>query len=135
MKKILVALMLVISSMSMMAQSANVATEIEEEEIFMVVDKAPEYPGGMEAMMKFLSENTKYPVIAKEKGIEGRVICQFVVEKDGSISNVTVLRTSGDTSLDSEAVRVISTMPKWKPGILREKAVRVKYAIPISFYL
>ena len=86
-------------------------------------------------MMKFIAENIQYPVIAMEKGIQGRVICQFVVEKDGSISNIQVVRTSGDASFDKEGVRVISTMPKWKPGKQRGKPVRVTYTIPVNFRL
>ena len=109
--------------------------ELFGERVFVVVERMPEFPGGQQAMMKFLGENIKYPVNAQEKGIQGRVICKFVVEKDGNVSDIQVVRTSGDASLDSEAVRVISTMPKWKPGIQRGKPVRVKYTIPINFRL
>ena len=112
--------------------------EVEEEvgdEVFFVVEKMPEFPGGQQAMMKFIAENIKYPVIAQENGIQGRVICQFVVEKDGKPSNIQVVRTSGDASLDKEAVRVIDTMPKWKPGMQRGQAVRVTYTLPVSFRL
>jgi protein TonB len=115
--------------------------EVEEEEeeweneIFYIVEKMPEFPGGQQAMMKFLAENVQYPANAMEKGIQGRVICQFVVEKDGKPSNIQVVRTSGDASLDKEAVRVIGTMPKWKPGTQRGKPVRVTFTIPVSFRL
>lgn len=113
--------------------TANDTTNVEE--IFVVVDTMPEFPGGVSAMMKYLSENIKYPVIAQENGIQGRVICQFVVEKDGRITNIQVLRSSGEKSLDKEAVRVISTMPNWSPGSAFGKPVRVKYTIPINFRL
>ena len=109
--------------------------EEEEEVIFAVVETMPEFPGGMQAMMTFLSENVQYPPIAKENGIQGRVICQFVIEKDGSITDICVIRSSGEASLDKEAVRVIGTMPTWNPGKQRGKPVRVKYTIPVNFRL
>ena len=109
--------------------------EEEEEVVFVVVETMPEFPGGQAALFKYLSENVKYPVIAQENGIQGRVICQFVVNKDGSIVDVEVVRSGGDASLDKEAVRVIKSMPKWKPGKQRGKAVRVKYTVPVNFKL
>ena len=109
--------------------------EEEEEVVFMVVETMPEFPGGQQALFKYLSENVKYPVIAQENGIQGRVICQFTVNKDGSIVDVQVVRSGGDASLDKEAVRVIKSMPKWKPGKQRGKAVRVKYTVPVNFKL
>ena len=109
--------------------------EEEEEVIFVVVESMPEFPGGQQAMMKYVAENIKYPVIAQENGIQGRVICQFVVEKDGKVSDIQVVRSSGEASLDKEAVRVINSMPKWKPGKQRGKPVRVKYTVPVNFRL
>ena len=109
--------------------------EEEEEVIFMVVETMPEFPGGQQALFKYLGENVKYPVIAQENGIQGRVICQFVVNRDGSIVDVVVVRSSGEPSLDKEAVRVINSMPKWKPGKQRGKPVRVKYTVPVNFRL
>ena len=109
--------------------------EEEEEVIFVVVESMPEFPGGPQAMMKYIAENIKYPVIAQENGIQGRVICQFVVEKDGKVSDIQVVRSSGEASLDKEAVRVINSMPKWKPGKQRGKPVRVKYTLPVNFRL
>ena len=111
------------------------AEEEEEEVVFVVVESMPEFPGGQQALFKFLSENIKYPVIAQENGIQGRVICQFTVNKDGSIVDIEVVRSGGDPSLDKEAVRVIKSMPKWKPGKQRGKPVRVKYTVPVSFKL
>jgi len=107
----------------------------EEEVVFVVVEKMPEFPGGQQALFKYLSENVKYPVIAQENGIQGRVICQFVVNKDGAIVDVEVVRSGGDPSLDKEAIRVIKSMPKWKPGQQRGKPVRVKYTVPVNFKL
>ena len=118
--------------------SAPVEAPVEEEEeevVFVVVESMPEFPGGQQALFKYLSENVKYPVIAQENGIQGRVICQFVVNKDGSIVDVEVVRSGGDPSLDKEAIRVIKSMPKWKPGKQRGKAVRVKYTVPVNFKL
>ncbi|MFA7492806.1 MAG: energy transducer TonB [Proteiniphilum sp.] len=104
------------------------------EEIFVVVEEQPEFPGGQAAMMKFLSDNIKYPVIAQENGIQGRVICNFVVERDGSITDVQVVRGQ-DPSLDREAIRVIQQMPRWKPGKQRGSAVRVRFTLPVVFRL
>ena len=113
----------------------EVVEEEEEEVIFVVVESMPEFPGGAQAMYKFLGENVKYPVIAQENGIQGRVICQFTVNKDGSLVDIEVVRSGGDPSLDKEAVRVIKSMPKWNPGKQRGKPVRVKYTIPVNFKL
>lgn len=109
---------------------------VEEEEnvVFQVVEKMPSFPGGDAALFKFLNENVKYPVIAQENGVQGRVICQFVVNRDGSIVDVEVVR-SVDPSLDKEAIRVIKSMPKWSPGQQRGKPVRVKYTLPVNFRL
>ena len=109
--------------------------EEEEEVIFVVVESMPEVPGGQQALFKYLADNVKYPVIAQETGIQGRVICQFVVNKDGSIVDVVAVRSSGEPSLDKEAIRVIQSMPKWKPGKQRGKPVRVKYTVPVNFRL
>lgn len=109
--------------------------EEEEEVVFVVVESMPEFPGGQQALFKYVNENVKYPVIAQENGIQGRVICQFVVNKDGSIVDIEVVRSGGDPSLDKEAVRVIKSMPKWKPGKQRGKPVRVKFTLPVNFKL
>lgn len=107
----------------------------KEDVVFLVVEQMPEFPGGEKALRAFLTENVKYPSIAKENGIYGRVICQFIVEKDGSISNVIAAKSSGEISLDREAIRVIKSMPKWKPGRQRNKPVRARYTMPINFSL
>ncbi|MEA4949666.1 MAG: TonB family protein [Petrimonas sp.] len=110
--------------------------KVEEvtEEIFVVVEEQPEFPGGNTAMMKFLSDNIKYPVIAQENGIQGRVITNFVVERDGSITDVQVVR-GVDPSLDKEAIRVIQSIPKLKAGKQRGSAVRVRFTLPVVFRL
>lgn len=113
-----------------------VDTSIEgEDAIYMVVEKMPEFPGGMEAMWKFLSDHLNYPEEAREKNIEGRSIIQFIVEKDGTISNIELVRSAGDKSLDKEALRVVRMMPKWKPGSQKDNIVRCKYTLPVSFKL
>lgn len=114
--------------------AASVIAEEEEQVIFQVVETMPSFPGGDAELFKFLSSDVKYPVNAQENGIQGRVICQFVVNKDGSIVDVEVVR-SVDASLDKEAIRVIKSMPKWSPGKQRGKSVRVKYTLPVNFKL
>ena len=108
--------------------------EVEEQQIFQVVEEMPEFPGGMGECMKFLTKNIKYPTIAQENGVQGRVIVQFVVNRDGSIVDPVVMR-GVDPHLDKEALRVIGMMPKWKPGKQRGKEVRVKYTVPVMFRL
>lgn len=108
--------------------------EEKEEEVFQVVEKMPEFPGGMAELMKYLQKNIKYPSIAQENGIQGRVIVQFVVNKDGSIVDPVVMK-SVDPYLDKEALRVVKAMPKWTPGEQRGKPVRVKYTLPVQFRL
>ena len=103
-------------------------------EVFVVVENQPEFPGGNAAMMRFLADNIKYPVVAQDNGIQGRVIVNFVVEKDGSLNDVQVVQ-SQDPALDKEAVRVIESMPKWKPGTQRGETVRVRYTLPVVFRL
>ena len=106
----------------------------EENKVFDVVEQMPSFPGGMPALMQWLSQNIKYPVIAAENGVQGRVIVQFVVEKDGSVTDVHVAK-SVDPSLDKEATRVVKAMPKWNPGKQNGSAVRVKYTVPVMFKL
>jgi protein TonB len=108
--------------------------EAQEEEIFVFVEDQPGYPGGDEARLTYLRDNIKYPEMAKESGIQGTVYVTFVVEKDGSISNVKVLRGIGG-GCDEEAVRVIKNMPKWKPGKQRGRPVRAQFNMPIRFIL
>ena len=106
----------------------------EENKVFDIVEQQPLFPGGPAALMKYLSEHTKYPVVAQENGVQGRVTVQFVVEKDGSISDVHVLR-GVDPSLDKEAVRVVKSMPRWTPGKQNGITVRVNYRVPVLFRL
>ncbi len=106
----------------------------EENKVHDFVEQMPSFPGGMGALMSWLSQNIKYPVIAAENGVEGRVIVQFVVEKDGSITDVKIAK-SVDPSLDKEATRVVSSMPHWIAGRQNGNPVRVKYTVPVTFKL
>ena len=108
--------------------------EEKEDEIFQVVEQDPEYPGGIEALYKYIQSNIKYPQLAKENNITGRVFVTFVVEKDGSVSNVKAARDIGG-GCGAEAVRVVKSMPKWTPGKQRDKAVRAAYTLPVNFNL
>jgi len=110
--------------------------EIEEddEEFFMVVENMPEFPGGDLGLMKFIQKNVRYPAIAKEYNITGKVYVSFIVDKKGNVTNVKIVR-GVDKNLDAEAVRVVSSLPKYKPGKQRGKAVRVMFTIPINFTL
>ena len=108
--------------------------EVQEQEIFQIVEEMPAYPGGEQKLMEFVAKNIKYPQIARETGIQGRVFVGFVIEPDGSVSNVKVLRGIGG-GCDEEAMRVVKSMPKWKPGKQRGKAVRVSYMLPVNFKL
>ena len=103
-------------------------------EVFMVVEQMPEFPGGMKELMTYLKDNIKYPKAAQDKKVQGRVIVQFVVEKDGTPTEFNVVR-SVDPDLDAEALRVLGGMPKWKPGMQKGQVVRVKYTVPVSFKL
>ena len=111
-----------------------VEEEVVEQEIFQIVEEMPQFPGGEAKLMEYVAKNIKYPQIARETGIQGRVFVGFVVEPDGSISNVKLLRGIGG-GCDEEAMRVIKSLPKWKPGKQRGKAVRVSYQIPVFFKL
>jgi protein TonB len=106
----------------------------EENKVFDVVEQMPSFPGGNSALMQYLSSNVRYPVVAQENGVQGRVVVSFVVEKDGSITDVNVVR-GVDPSLDKEAARVVKSMPNWIPGKQNGSAVRVKYNVPVSFKL
>lgn len=108
--------------------------EVVEEQIFTVVENEPEFPGGMDALYKYLSQNIKYPQLARENGITGKVYVTFVVEKDGSIANPKILRDIGG-GCGAEAIRVVKAMPKWNPGKQRGKAVRVQFNLPVNFNL
>ena len=126
MKKILIMLAAVLISTAAMSQT--------DDKVYDVVEEMPSYPGGMSALMQYLSSNIKYPVEAEKNGIQGRVICTFVIEKDGSITDVKVAK-SVHPLLDKEAMRVVSSMPKWIPGKQNGASVRAKFTLPITFRL
>ena len=131
-KFIIMALMALFGLTTVSAQKTVVAKK--NQQVFDVVEKMPEYPGGQAALFEYLSKNVKYPEDAAKKKIEGRVLVTFVVNTDGSITDIEVFKKAFP-SLDAEAVRVISGMPKWTPGEQKGQKVRVKYTVPISFRL
>ena len=108
--------------------------EVADDHIFEYLEEMPEFPGGQAAMMKWLSKNINYPPIAAENNIQGRVMVSFVVEPNGSISNVKIVR-GVDPNLDKEAMRVVGKMPKWKPGMQTGKPVRARFTLPVQFRL
>ena len=129
-KLILISMMAAVCLMTASAQKTVVSQS--NQSIFDSVEQMPEFPGGMSALIDFLSSNIKYPEDAIKQNIGGRVIVMFVVETDGSITNVRVARTVFP-SLDSEAIRVVKSMPKWKPGKEKGRVVRVNYTLPVIF--
>jgi protein TonB len=108
--------------------------EEEKEEVFLVVEEMPEFPGGMAAMQKFISSNIKYPRAASAQGLEGRVIVTFVINGQGEVDKVEVVKGIGG-GCDEEAVRVVKMLPKWKPGRQNGRPVSVKFTVPIKFAL
>lgn len=106
----------------------------DKDGVFYVVETRPEFPGGMEALMKYLKDNTRYPAICKEQGIQGRVIVQFVINPDSTISDIQVIKPV-NPHLDKEATRVVKAMPKWKPGEQRGVPVKVRFTLPVTFRL
>ena len=126
------ALMALFGLTTVSAQKTVVAKK--NQQVFDVVEKMPEYPGGQAALFEYLSTNVKYPVDAEKQKIQGRVLVTFVVNTDGSITDIEVVKKAFP-SLDAEAVRVISGMPKWIPGEQKGQKVRVKYTVPLSFNL
>jgi TonB family protein len=112
----------------------DVTVTNSQDEVYAFVEQMPEFPGGMDAMLSFIRDGIRYPAMAKEAGVQGKVICQFVIDQDGRISQVKVLRGIG-YGCDEEALRVIRSMPAWKPGRQNGQPVRVQYNLPIAFKL
>ena len=138
MKKICLLFVAMFCTLVMFAQSDGVNTTsndtvVDVGYICVNYETLPEFPGGQKEMFKYIQENLIYPKQALKKQIQGRSICQFIVEKDGSISHIRVVRSSGNKSLDRAAIRVIKTMPKWTPGRLQGKIVRTHYTLPVNF--
>jgi len=131
---IMMSLMAICCLTTVLAQKTVVSQKDQKEDPFNVVEDMPAFPGGMEAMIQFISSNIKYPADAKKQKVDGRVLVKFVVEKDGSITEVKVIKPTFP-SLDAEAIRVVKAMPKWKPGYQNGKAVRVQFTMPINFSL
>lgn len=104
----------------------------QEGDVFEIVEEMPEFPGGQNELNKFIDKNLHYPEIAYKKGLQGNVIVQIIIDKDGSVIKPKIIR-SLEPSLDNEALRIIGLMPKWKPGKQREKVLKVRYTFPIQF--
>lgn len=131
MKKLILMLLMAVCCL-MTANAQKTVVSQTNQKVFDTVDQMPEYPGGMQAMIEFLQANMKYPEDAAKQKMEGRVMVQFVVETDGSVTDVHVAKQVFP-SLDAEAIRVVQAMPKWTPGKEKGKVVRVKYNLPIVF--
>ena len=131
-KMILLSMMAVFCFMTASAQKTVISQN--DQKVYDVVEQLPEYPGGMMAMMEYLQTNMTYPKDAEKQKVEGRVLVVFIVETDGSVSDVKVARNVFP-SLDEEAVRVVKSMPKWTPGMDKGKVVRTKFTLPIMFRL
>ena len=116
-------------------QDASEYADVEEEQIFDVVEELPEFPGGNQGLMRYLAKNLKYPRISRDNNSQGRAFVRFVINIDGSIQDVEILKSSGDMYLDKEAVRLVTSMPRWTPGREKGKAVRVKFVLPVNFRL
>ena len=129
-----IVILLLISSFTICAQIPDSSSKEKTDELFYVVDVAPDYPGGVPAILAFIQSNILYPKEALDKGIQGTVFVTFFVEVDGSLTNIKAARGIGG-GCDEEAIRVISIMPKWKPGILKNKNTRVSMYLPIKFDL
>ena len=131
---ILLSLMAAFSLATVQAQKTVVSQKEQKPEVFMVVENMPEYPGGNEAMIAFFAKNMKYPADVQKNKVQGRVLVTFVVERDGTITDVQVAKPTFP-SLDDEAMRLVKKMPKWKPGTQRGVPVRVKFTLPVVFKL
>ena len=126
--------MMALAAMMMVSTAAAQTTKENKEKVYEKCEVLPEYPGGIQAMMKFIGENQKYPAEAVKRGEQGRVVVSFVVEKDGSLTDIEVTKHATPT-LDEAAVETVKKMPKWKPGVQNGKKVRVKYTVPVMFRL
>ena len=133
MKKLMILSLMALFGLTTVNAQKTVVAE-KNQQVFDVVEQMPEYPGGFQALFEYLGQNVKYPEDAEKQKVEGRVLANFVVETDGSISNVEVIKPAFP-SLDAEAVRVLSAMPKWTPGMQSGKVVRVRFTVPINFSL
>ena len=125
-------LFLIVFFMAFVSVNAYSQSKEQDDAVYSMVSEQPSFPGGMQEMMKFISENRKYPAEAKAKDIHGKIIVAFVVERDGSLSDVKIRRGIG-YGCDEEAIRVIKSMPKWTPGKKNGKAVRVSFMLPVTF--
>ena len=131
MKRIIFIVLAIMATLSINAQSEETSVE---EAVYDTVEEMPQFPGGPSALFEYLSKNIHYPIVAEENGVQGRVLVSFIVEKDGSLTDVKVEK-SVDPSLDKEAQRLVKAMPNWIPGKQHGELVRVKYTVPVTFRL
>ena len=117
------------------SDDAAVVEEAKEEALADAVEEQPEFPGGMQALMMFLSNNIQYPKVSRDNGSQGKAIVSFTVNTDGTIQDIEIIKSTGDMYLDKEAIRLVGIMPKWKPGRIAGKPVRVKFTLPVNFRL
>lgn len=134
-KKIVDVIKVVEDDVEFPVQDTSEWGDVEEEQIFDVVEEQPEFPGGNQGLMRYLANNLKYPRISRDNNSQGRAFVRFVINIDGSIQDVEILKSSGDMYLDKEAVRLVTSMPRWTPGREKGKAVRVKFVLPVNFRL
>ena len=132
--KYIIALALCLSSLCAWADAPSPLADGDDDEVYIIVEQMPEFPGGEEALRNFVTNNINYPETASKKGIHGRVYVCFIINKDGSVINARVVR-SIDSSLDAEALRIVKAMPKWTPGQHKGHPVKVSYTLPINFSL
>lgn len=125
-------LFLIMFFMAFVSVNAYSQSDDSDNEVYSLVEEAAQFPGGQSEMLKFIQENRQYPEEAKSLNLHGRVIVSFIVERDGSLSNITVKRSLG-SGCDEEAIRIIESMPKWKPGKQKGKEVRCSFMVPITF--
>lgn len=125
--------LLFFSALSAQDADSTAVTTPKEEEIFMVVEDMPEFPGGQKAMMQYIIDSLVYPKAALEIGIQAKVVVQFVIDETGKVGNVKVISKPMGWGLDQEAIRIVESMPNWTPGKQRGKAVKVRYVLPIRF--
>lgn len=137
MKKLVIIILVLISVGELRAQQQKLFYLLPSErpQAEVKIDQMPEFPGGQQALRNYFARNLKYPVIAQENGIQGTAHCEFIVETDGTLTDIKISKSAGDKSLDKEALRFVKSMPKWNPAKSNGQPVRVKTSIPIRFSL
>lgn len=133
-KTIFLLLLLMLGFTVIYSQKRRAVEPVEEEQVYSRVDQKPEFPGGQTALERYIKNNLRYPTTVHEHHIQGRVVCRFIVNKDGTVSDIEVVRSNYPT-FNEEALRVLEYMPKWEPGLLNGEPVRTWCTVPVNFYL